>query len=324
MGKLHIPPDVDLENATIAGVLKQIKRSNTEKENLDTPTLILTWACLISPKDTKRLIKLMEKITEAGDPIDLSHVKRFRKRENSQPIVIDTIICSTEFMSSKILLLEFLKSCEPETFSTESIIETIRVPKYLPPTKEIAIDWSNRFWPMAWRGNPNHQALLTTKFDIPWERSVIELLQGSQKSSLPATIITGEDPMTHEQKILCIAGDERSTHPLKHSIMNAIATIADTEIDERHRSSVNESSAMGYLCHNLSVYTTHEPCTMCAMALVHSRIGRLVYLSRHPCGAVESSHFIGDRNDLNWTFDVWRWIEVGSKNRDPLDSTTLP
>lgn len=38
------------------------------------------------------------------------------------------------------------------------------------------------------------------------------------------------------------------------------------------------SENQSYLCNDLDVYCYYEPCAMCAMAMVHSRVGRLFYI----------------------------------------------
>ncbi|OTB11392.1 hypothetical protein K445DRAFT_68441 [Daldinia sp. EC12] len=87
----------------------------------------------------------------------------------------------------------------------------------------------------------------------------------------------------------------------------------------------------GYLCHELELYMTHEPCTMCAMAILHSRMGRIVFRHRMPLTGGMSSEDRGYdacggssacgegscgggqglglhwRKELNWTLLGWEW-----------------
>lgn len=307
MGRLKTPPNVDLSNFTIDKSLQQIRKSNFSKEDTEKPNLVEVWACDIGPQQTKSFLKFIEENIRNIDPTDLNHIKRLRKRENVDPVVIEAIICSRSLVSSKEQLATFLQEHSFHQISSESF-HILPVPRELPQSKECAQTWSKEYWPVSWRGNPNYQDLITSSFDIAQERQMIDALlsRPSSKSLCPIrTLVAKEDKSTGMLEILFIVDDLRDAHPLNHSVMVAIDMVANSEREKRIQ---REEEEFGYLCHNLLFYTTHEPCTMCAMALVHSRIGRLTYIHEHPRGGVQSSYFIGDRRDLNWTFDIWKWV----------------
>ncbi|KAK0122086.1 tRNA-specific adenosine deaminase subunit tad3 [Cadophora gregata] len=72
-------------------------------------------------------------------------------------------------------------------------------------------------------------------------------------------------------------------------------------------------NANGYLCHELEIYCTHEPCVMCSMAIVHSRFGRVVFKRRMTetggmCADGELGHGLFWRKELNWTLLGWQWL----------------
>jgi tRNA-specific adenosine deaminase 3 len=72
------------------------------------------------------------------------------------------------------------------------------------------------------------------------------------------------------------------------------------------------SSGDGYLCHELEIYCTHEPCVMCSMAIVHSRFGRVIFQNRMSstgglCADGHIGHGLFWRKELNWTLLAWHW-----------------
>lgn len=93
------------------------------------------------------------------------------------------------------------------------------------------------------------------------------------------------------------------------------------ELEKQHYdTSGNEN---GYLCHQLEIYCTHEPCVMCSMAIVHSRFGRIVFERRMSetgglCADSLLGHGLFWRKELNWTLLAWQYISpVGE---EPLSS----
>ncbi len=79
-----------------------------------------------------------------------------------------------------------------------------------------------------------------------------------------------------------------------------------------------------YLLNSLTLFTTHEPCAYCSMALVHSRVRAVYFLNAAPgaggcCGAGLAGkpcegmgdggvYAVQEQSGLNHRFEVWRWM----------------
>lgn len=77
---------------------------------------------------------------------------------------------------------------------------------------------------------------------------------------------------------------------------------AHAEIQALRAASV---AVQNYRLAGATLYVTLEPCTMCAGALVHARISRLVFGAREPkAGAVRSCRTLLEHPELNWRIEV--------------------
>lgn len=95
--------------------------------------------------------------------------------------------------------------------------------------------------------------------------------------------------------------------------------LTQIEMDEFAKSTIAPG---GYLCLDLELYVTHEPCVMCCMAINHSRFGKVVFSERMPLtGGLAADHGSSDsynikhggyglwwRQELNWKFLAWQWV----------------
>jgi tRNA-specific adenosine deaminase 3 len=167
------------------------------------------------------------------------------------------------------------------------------------------------------------------------------------------------DQTKAEPEVIVVAGDCRWRSPsgaierhqgtgnvMAHAVQRAIAMVAKkrlraagadpavldrslfcdiplTEIEKEYfvKDNINQS---GYLCVDLDIYLTNEPCVMCSMAILHSRFRRCIFAKRMPLtGGMTSDTAEGYAplsgglkhgmfwrpSELNWKFLAWEYKE---------------
>ena len=81
--------------------------------------------------------------------------------------------------------------------------------------------------------------------------------------------------------------------------------VYDNEEDDASNNDDSTGSNVTYLCTGYDVYLSKEPCLMCAMSLIHSRIRRLFYRHRSADGALGSKFSIHTLESLNHHFEAF-------------------
>jgi len=127
------------------------------------------------------------------------------------------------------------------------------------------------------------------EIDAHWMREALAAAHEAQeRDEVPVgtCIVSGE-------RLLAIAGNRTRTDcdPTAHAEIVALRKAAQ--------------SIGNFRLTNVVVYSTIEPCAMCAGALIQARVGRLVYGARDErAGAVESRFQICDTDFLNHRIEL--------------------
>ena len=121
---------------------------------------------------------------------------------------------------------------------------------------------------------------------------------------------------------IILTSSGQSNHPIRHSIMNAIDSLANARGGGawRNQNSTNpgycktesdlSNLSAGYLLNSYDVYVKYEPCIMCAMALVHSRVSRVFFNKTSSKGALQTLAKLHIMEELNHTFEVYKMTEI--------------
>jgi tRNA(adenine34) deaminase len=127
--------------------------------------------------------------------------------------------------------------------------------------------------------------------DSRWMRVALEAARAAATEHCEVPI--GACVVSGEGQLLAVAGNRTRTDcdPTAHAEIIALRTAAKTIENYRLTGAV--------------VYSTIEPCAMCAGALVQARVRRLVYGARDErAGAVETKFRICDDSSLNHRMEL--------------------
>ncbi|KAG0680326.1 tRNA-specific adenosine deaminase subunit tad3 [Pichia californica] len=300
---------IDYQREVLYGVLQRISPSISKIK----PNLKEYWICSIDPKNSKKVLSLIKSRFQRTTD-ELRHLKRVCKENEDGNIVLSILLCPVDGDYTENEISDLLKDV---TQQNDVKITKKCIPMNKPFDKEINLEWSKKFWPLLWKGNPLVQDLneIYKNMNIQKVQSYMDqVTKLSLKEEGENPIVTiFVDPSSDEIKSVVV--DKRTSKDIiKHSVIDGIAEIAARELQLRQERKIQDKKANNYLCLNYHVYTTHEPCTMCAMALVHSRISQLVYLKPSiKTGGIGKNSGHGEMIHLscalNWKFEAFQYID---------------
>lgn len=227
-------------------------------------------ATQVEPRRTSGLLKELGEALSAH-AAGIGHLKRVRKGEGG---VLHVLLAPREAWEA---LGEEARRALAERHALDPFEVTVAV---LAPRTPEERDEAAALWPLS---TPKQALAAREAFSDAARAGVAAQLarllrlarggggggNGDGDGGWPRRAAVVVDPATGEARSW--ATDRRSdARPLDHECALAVADHA-----RRHGLTNDE-----YLCTGLDMYTTHEPCAMCAMALLHSRFRR-VFFVRH-------------------------------------------
>lgn len=265
--------------------------------------------------DPKRLSAIIAYLSNRYPLNSLSHCLRVRKSQ-TPPITIELLIgLKSEVDAAPSENLEAFKTA----FNLK--VHEALVPRYCPLMREQHKAWTE-IWPISYRAHVATTPLDPSSWIGPEH---IQTLASYMRQLFPLAAKSGNACVILNSQFeeLAIAGCT-DVSPLTHCAMNAINIVAqnqkqqmpDTEIEHIKRTVAPSSSAdsdanadkpQEYLCTGAIALFVREPCIMCSMALLHSRIACVIYaLSNVQSGGLGSRFSVHCEPALNHHFYAYK------------------
>ncbi|KAG6850733.1 hypothetical protein H0H93_009356 [Arthromyces matolae] len=291
-----------------------------EEEELDSIRTVEAW--VVDIPDPRHITRMLRWLKQAGfETPDLGHLKRIRKINDTATLLLATLNVSPTPPSPPPELdlpspyTIFVPSAPALTPISLKLKSTFWPTLFTPPRKNEVEEWTRGRAHWAWRAMKTVVAAARTAHsegELPIAAHVAASYSKMASSSLSFT-----------------AFDTRRTtsHPLRHAVMNVVRKMADYQASSSTPMRVptpllpsspgrvagelgidEPRNGSNYLLTSLTIFTTHEPCIMCCMALTHSRVKEVVYLHKMPrTGGCGGAVCIPTLKGVNHRFGISKW-----------------
>ena len=138
--------------------------------------------------------------------------------------------------------------------------------------------------------------VITGNIKTSEERQISDVLSGSESKAFKS-----QEEASSQKAVDAHLESKQTNHQKLHPQMSCDSA------DKLKRKAAPDNLLEDYLCTGYDLYITHEPCVMCSMALVHSRIRRVFYgLENIAMGGLGSVYKIHCQEGLNHHFEVFK------------------